>query len=1545
MSVVGEAAMPSTCARVGSHLLLAVIVGGPLVAGTLGSAAPATGDSAADDDSMAGVHEGLRRSEYHFRLSPASYRPELGEVFQAPNRAHGLRLYLDEHGLEVLDRTEPDAPTLVRLELMRVGRGPALVELTAGGLRSDDDRVERSRDGLRETYLNTEHGLHLGWEVLDPPEGDGDLTIELGLSAAGVTVHRDRVAIRSSTIDRRLHLGRLEAVDATGATLEARFEAAGGSIHLVIDDTSAVYPVAVKTLLDGLADATLEVDQDYAAFGVSVAGAGDVNGDGYADIIVGAPFFDAGEDNEGAAFVFLGRESGIDTTVHVRIESDQSEAGLGNSVAGAGDVNGDGYSDIVVGAKSFSSGEAREGAAFVFLGSAGGVVGTTLATAHARIESNEASGFLGQSVAGAGDVNGDGYADIIVGSASFGSGGLALVFHGGSSGITGSNPDNADTRIDGDQPGGALGQTVASAGDVNRDGYADIIIGAPEYDAGANDDGAAFVHLGSSSGVSSSFQVRLQIDQDDAFFGWSVAGAGDVNGDGYSDVIVGAQGLEDSYSFEGGAFVFHGGASGIVAAFVTKITGNQIDAALGTSVAGLGDVNGDGYADVAAVAPGFEAGEATEGAAFIFLGSAIGVEADHTGNALAQLETNQAGAGSNLNVAGAGDVDGDGYADVILGAPAFDNGQPNEGIAFVYHGGGLGIAGSDPATADTAIESDQFTAQFGYSVAAAGDVDGDGFADVIVGAPYYDSGEADEGVAFVFLGGDSGIVGTGPGTAHTTIESNQAGANLGISVSGAGDVNGDGWADIIVGAPSFDSGEIDEGAAFVFLGSSTGIVGTGPSTAHAHIESNQAGAEFGASVSGAGDVNGDGYPDIIASTGSLEPGWVLVFHGGPSGITGDDPTTANAQVLMDRSQAWVSAVSGAGDVNGDGFADVVIGSPDYHLFLETGCAFVFHGSILGITGSGPVDADAEVCGTTLELADYGFSVSGAGDVNADGYSDVIVGQPNGVGPNGWFEILGGSAGGIMTGPVLGSTWCDNCTDLGYSVAGAGDINGDGYSDVIVGAFLLGGPVPPAAFVFHGGPLGIPASHTSDADARIDGQSIGFSVSGAGDVNGDGFADIIVGDIDHMEPQRGGAFVFLGGGGPGRPVLTRQLQGNGTDHPVQPWGLTADEDEFRIRMNATHPAGRGHLKLEIEACPPSLAFGDPACVSRISSDWIDAPNGSVEITETVSGLAFDTLYRWRARALYGGLVDPSGVTPPEHPPHGPWRRLDGQANEADIRVYATNADLSLSFTDTPDPVTGLQTLTYTLDVNNSGPDEATEIAVSNTLPTGATYTSATGTDWSCDHTAGVVTCSRSSLAIGAAPPITIEVTAPPTAGMITNEATVTAVELDPDNLNNTDSETTDVIAAPQADLSISKSGLGVLAVRGQSYSYTITASSPVTALGSTVTDVLPADLENVTWTCVATAALCTASGTGDIVDTVDFLAGGVVTYTATGTVSLAAGSTLENTATVAPPAGVWDPNSADNSDSVQTPVTDPAAMIFSDDFESGNVSSWSSSTIP
>jgi hypothetical protein len=166
------------------------------------------------------------------------------------------------------------------------------------------------------------------------------------------------------------------------------------------------------------------------------------------------------------------------------------------------------------------------------------------------------------------------------------------------------------------------------------------------------------------------------------------------------------------------------------------------------------------------------------------------------------------------SVASAGDVNKDGYDDIIVGVPSYSNGNYSEGGAFVFLGS---VAGFDdfPSWMN---ESNVFDAHFGLSVASAGDVNGDGYSDVIIGAPLYSNGENFEGAAFVFLGSQLGLFG-----GFWVAEGNQENSRFGYSVASAGDVNGDGYSDVIIGAQKYTNGQEQEGAAFVFLGSASGL--------------------------------------------------------------------------------------------------------------------------------------------------------------------------------------------------------------------------------------------------------------------------------------------------------------------------------------------------------------------------------------------------------------------------------------------------------------------------------------------------------------------------------------------------------------------------------------------------------------------------------------------------------------------------------------------------------------------------------------------------
>jgi hypothetical protein len=700
---------------------------------------------------------------------------------------------------------------------------------------------------------------------------------------------------------------------------------------------------------------TAEGENDGDYFGTSVASAGDVNGDGYADVIVGAGGFGGGR---GKTYVFHGSPSGPGTNPDWTASGGSADERFGASVASAGDVDADGFTDVIVGANQWKTGT---GKAYVYTGGAGG-----LASSSGWDAVGENTGdYFGTVVRGAGDANGDGHSDVLIAAYAFDDGteenaGKVYVYDGGPTGPLGSPSWTATGENGGDQ----FGRALASIGDLNGDGYADVAIGAPFSIAGSRR-GRAYVHLGSSDGLSADFDTRGSGTSDNEIYGSAVDGAGDVNGDGYADLVVSAPGY-DGGTGQGIAYVYHGSADAPSSAINWFTTGDAEADQLGYAVGGIGDVNADGYTDAAIGAPGY--GDNDNGRVYVFYGSSVGFSSFPDWVVTGEGIANRFGTA----VAAAGDVNGDGYGDVLVGAEGYPSGS-SQGKAYVFYGSESGLSTS----ADWTVQGEGILNYFGGTLTGAGDVNGDGYADVIVGAHGYPDASS-RGKIYGYYGGPGGL----SLVPDWSIAGEGDGDRFGESVASAGDTNGDGFADVVVGARSYDNGVIiDAGRAYVFTGSTTGLATTPFWTSTGMV----ADERLGQSVAGAGDVNGDGYADILVGVPNHDSlrGRVYAFHGGSSGVSASPDWTATGEYTNDY---YGSSVSTAGDVNGDGYADILVGSPFHAAGGLEGAVNLYYGSAQGLDTADAWAASGENGGDEM-----GHSVASAGDINGDGFADILVG--------------------------------------------------------------------------------------------------------------------------------------------------------------------------------------------------------------------------------------------------------------------------------------------------------------------------------------------------------------------------------------------------------------------------------------------------------------------------------------------------------------------------------------------------------------------------
>ncbi len=996
-----------------------------------------------------------------------------------------------------------------------------------------------------------------------------------------------------------------------------------GEAYVVFGTSSTAVSTLMASDLDGSNGFNIigiDPNDSLGFYTSGVSEAGDFNGDGIDDVILGADFADPnGQSNAGEAYVVFGSTSGFGASFHLS-DLDGTNGVILNGIdpgdqagasVGSGDFNGDGASDLLIGAPGGNRADRNDvGETYVVFGSnqfPPTVVISTEETSPTQTDpltvtvsfSDEMTGFTAD--------------DITV-----------------SGGVLNGSVSTTDNRTFTATVNAFLNSTVfvSVAADAATDPSGLGNLASNTLSVTVDNSMLSLASLDGLNGF-----VLNGIDVMDQS-GFAVSGAGDINNDGIDDLLIGARYADPGASRSGETYVVFGGSDvGTAGAFELSsldgsngfiIEGIDLNDRAGIALSDLGDVNGDGIDDLIIGSPfGDRDGTASnEGESYVVFGSSEGFDAslslstlDGTNGFL--LQGSGKGDQSGFAVSDAGDFNGDGINDLLIGAFLADTPTANAGETYLVFGSSdLGTGGTvDLANLNGAngfvVRSSGSFHRTGRSVSSAGDVNNDGYDDVIIGAVSPSpNGQSSAGQSYVIFGNSSTVA---AGVFDLSSLDGQNGFALngvdpndlaGLSVSGAGDVNGDGVDDLLIGAERADGdGGNDSGEVYVVFGSSA----LGTSTAPASIDLSSLDGQngfvlkgdgandlTGRSISDLGDINNDGIDDLIVGAvladpdGMINSGTSYVVYGSTSlGASGSEDLAsldgANGFSIkgVDFNDLSGQSVSGAGDVNGDGLYDLIIGAylADPGGRNGAGESYV----VFGTDGKSPtVDitaSDGTVTNVDPFTATFTFSEDVTGfaaddimvwggalggplmTVDARTYTADIV--PDGLGVVA-IDVARGAAqdaagnGSDGASPFLVSVVGETQLALssldgnngftihgitpgdlsGFAVSGAGDVNGDGINDLLIGARYGdgGGNNSGESYVVFGGS---DVGSSGDFDLlTLDGANgftmvgvdaddqAGSSVTGLGDVNADGIDDILVG-ADRANSSAGESYVVFG----------------------------------------------------------------------------------------------------------------------------------------------------------------------------------------------------------------------------------------------------------------------------------------------------------------------------------------------------------------------------------------------------------------------------------
>lgn len=1026
-------------------------------------------------------------------------------------------------------------------------------------------------------------------------------------------------------------------------------------------------PQVPKSILDGANGFSIEGKTNNDDLGYTTKSAGDINHDGIPDIMIGAPGVDfGGLEDVGEIYIIFGGSgfsfetfdiSTLNGTNGFVIRGAVAHEKLGATLNPAGDFNNDGIDDIIVGENYDETGM---GGAFVFFGA------NSFQALYSRTSIDNTKGLFitcdtavttyVRDVSYAGDINHDGISDVIITEYYQGFAQYYIVF--GSSAITSLNTSSLNGTNGFNISGYSLSWAITgsigrNAGDINHDGIDDLILGSPSFHDGISSNlGRVTIVFGKSSGFPAVFKLDNLTSAEgsiitnsvlQAQLGKSISAAGDFNNDGIDDIIVGAPHKEVNGIYSAGeAYVIFGSNSFPATLSVENLNtntgvifqGTKYNEQLGFSVAGLKDINHDGKADIAISS---KEGISNNGALFVVFGgtTAKGIvkEATILNKVGYQIFDDFVGHTSKIfayDAAGIGDFNNDGTNDFIFGSIRQEY-YWDKGSAYIFYGektdrvdavaptiecppnqelyansllpnyvsylpnvidnctyvntfdlvftqtppqGTLFTADTNVTISVTDVSGNKSSCTFlvklktpppaitckttltslndlngangftiygetgaietGFDVNKAGDINDDGIADFIVSAvgrsisfsgTFGNRNDIIKGSVYVIYGKSSGFppivyLGNLNGSNGFIVRDDLDPATdnrTGYKVAPAGDMNGDGVDDFMLSAIQKKQVNYLEGAVYVIFGKKGGL---GSKILLSSLNGTNGFAfsgtvyyeNVGTSIDSIGDFNHDGFDDIaIAGSGEVERAYIIYGKNGsfPALLLATDLNGTNGAVI--KSNPAVDkigkTIAGLGDVNGDGIPDIVVatyeGDKRYVIYGRSGFPNEFN--VTGLNGSNGFVVENST--ETLRYTD----VNKIGDVNHDGLNDIVFNKRH---------ILFGSANIPAAVDLKNLNGTNGFAILNASsdtrFGGVGDFNKDGIDDYV---FIASGS---EAYVLYGKSTWIsPVNlyHLNPKEAQVFGFNYAYytPISFAGDINNDGFDDIVIGNSQFSSP--------------------------------------------------------------------------------------------------------------------------------------------------------------------------------------------------------------------------------------------------------------------------------------------------------------------------------------------------------------------------------------------------------------------------------------------